>query len=93
MYGMPIGGGILLSMIESIIVLSLGAPGIPGSGFICLSVLLTQMNVPAEAIDLVMSIDSFIGMFRCMGNCLGDVAMASIFASSVGQMDMDVYRG
>lgn len=91
-YGVPIGGGMLLSMIVSIIVLSIGAPGIPGSGLICLSVLLTQMNVPVEAIGLVMGIDSLIGMFRCMSNCLGDVAVTSIVAKSEGQMDMKVYR-
>jgi Na+/H+-dicarboxylate symporter len=91
-YGVPIGGGMLLSMIVSIIVLSMGAPGIPGSGLICLSVLLTQMNVPVEAIGLVMGIDSLIGMFRCMSNCLGDVAVTSIVAKSEGQMDMEVYR-
>lgn len=91
-YGVPVGGGMLLSMVVSIIVLSMGAPGIPGSGLICLSVLLTQMNVPVEAIGLVMGIDSLIGMFRCMSNCLGDVAVTSIVAKSEGQMDMEVYR-
>lgn len=90
-YGVPIGSSTLLSMVISIIVLSMGAPGIPGSGLICLSVLLTQMNVPVEAIGLVMGIDSLIGMFRCMSNCLGDVAVTAIVAKSEGQMDMEVY--
>ncbi len=91
-YGVPVTGGMLLSMAVSIVVLSMGAPGIPGSGLICLSVLLTQMHVPVEAIGLVMGIDSLVGMFRCMANCLGDVAMTAIVARSEGQMDMDVYR-
>ena len=91
-YGVPVNGAMLLSMAISIVVLSMGAPGIPGSGLICLSVLLTQMNVPVEAIGLVMGIDSLIGMFRCMSNCLGDVAVTSIVAKSEGQMDMEVYR-
>jgi Na+/H+-dicarboxylate symporter len=91
-YGVPISGATLLSIIVSIVVLSMGAPGIPGSGLICLSVLLTQMNVPVEAIGLVMGIDPLIGMFRCMSNCLGDVAVTSIVAKSEGQMNMDVYH-
>ena len=91
-YGVPVGEGILLSMIVSIVVLSMGAPGIPGSGLICLSVLLTQMNVPVEAIGLVMGIDPLIGMFRCMSNCLGDVVVTSIVAKSEDQMNMEVYR-
>ena len=66
--------------------------GNDAAGLICLSVLLTQMNVPVEAIGLVMGIDSLIGMFRCMSNCLGDVAVTSIVARSEGQMDMEIYR-
>ena len=91
-YGVPISGATLLSIIVSIVVLSMGAPGIPGSGLICLSVLLTQINVPVEAIGLIMGIDPLIGMFRCMSNCLGDVAVTSIVAKSEGQMDMEVYH-
>lgn len=87
-----VGEGILLSMIVSIVVLSMGAPGIPGSGLFCLSVLLTQMNVPVEAIGLVMGIDPLIGMFRCMSNCLGDVVVTSIVAKSEDQMNMEIYR-
>ncbi|MBR5337383.1 MAG: dicarboxylate/amino acid:cation symporter [Lachnospiraceae bacterium] len=91
-YGVEITTGALVSMVISIIVLSIGAPGIPGSGLICLSVLLTQLGVPVEAIGLVMGIDSFIGMFRCMSNCLGDVAVSTIVAKSEGCLDMQVYR-
>ena len=90
-YGITVTGGMLLSMMSSIIVLSMGAPGIPNSGLICLSVLLAQMNVPVEAIGLIMGIDSFAGMFRTMNNCLGDVAVTSIVAKSEGEMDLNVY--
>lgn len=91
-YGIPIGGGMLLSVIVSIVMLAMGAPGMPGAGLICLSVLLTQMNVPVEAIGLVMGIDPLIGMFLCMSNCLGDAVVTSIVAKSEGQMNMEVYR-
>ncbi len=91
-YGIRVTGGVMLSMIISIIILSMGAPGIPGSGLICLSVLLTQMNVPVEAIGLVMGIDSLCGMFRTMSNCLGDVAVSTIVAKSENELDMAVYR-
>ncbi len=91
-YGVEINEGTLLSMIISIFVLSMGAPGIPGSGLICLSVLLTQMNVPVEAIGLVMGIDSIVGMCRCMSNCLGDVAVSTIVAKSENELDMSIYN-
>lgn len=91
-YGVPVTGASMLGMIVSIVVLSMGAPGIPGSGLICLSVLLTQMNVPAAAIGLVMGIDSLVGMFRTMNNCLGDVAVSTIVAKKENALDMDKYR-
>ena len=91
-YGVEISAIALVSMIISIIVLSMGAPGIPGSGLICLSVVLTQIHVPVEAIGLIMGIDAFCGMFRCMSNCLGDMAVSLIVAKSENELNMDIYR-
>ncbi len=91
-YGVQLSEASLAGMVFTIIVLSIGAPGIPGSGLICLSVLLTQLGVPAEAIGLVMGIDSLVGMFRCMSNCTGDVAVSLAVARSEKMLDMDVYR-
>ncbi len=91
-YGVEINEGALLSMIISIFILSVGAPGIPGAGLICLSVLLAQLNIPAEAIGLVMGIDSLCGMFRCMSNSLGDVAVSLIVAKSENALDMKLYK-
>lgn len=90
-YGVEIPSAALLSVVISIIVLSVGAPGVPGAGMICLSVLLTQLGVPVEAVGLVMGIDPLIGMLRCMSNCLGDVAVSCIVAKKENILDGDVY--
>jgi len=91
-YGVDVTGGAMLSLIVSIFVLSVGAPGIPGAGLICLSVLLAQTNIPVEAVGLVMGIDSVCAMFRAMSNCLGDVAVSTIVAKSENCMDMEIYN-
>jgi len=91
-YGVEIPPAALLSVVVSIIVLSIGAPGVPGSGLICLSVLLTQLGVPVEAVGLVMGIDPLVGMLRCMSNCLGDVAVSCMVAKQESILDMDTYR-
>ena len=90
-YGVQVTGASLTAMVFSIIVMSIGAPGIPGSGLICLSVLLAQLGVPTEAIGLVMGIDSLVGMFRAMSNCTGDVAVSLAVARSENMLDLDVY--
>ena len=91
-YGVTITGSALTAIIISIIVLSMGAPGIPGSGLICLSTLLTQVGVPIEAVGLVMGIDSFVGMFRCMSNSAGDVAVSILVAKLENMLDMGKYN-
>ena len=78
MYGVELTAATLSGLIVTIMILSVGAPGIPGSGLICLSVLLTQMNIPTEAVGLVMGIDALLGMFRTMANCTGDVVTGMI---------------
>lgn len=90
--GVTIPPAALVSVLISIIVLSVGAPGIPGSGLVCLSVLLAQLNVPIEAVTLVMGIDSLMGMMRCMSNCLGDVAISVIVAKQENCLDIDAYK-
>ncbi len=92
MYGMPISTGSLLTLAFSIVILSVGAPGIPGGVIICLSVLLEQLSVPNEGISLVMGIGPLLGMFLAMSNCLGDMIVTMIVAKSVGEIDMELYN-
>jgi Na+/H+-dicarboxylate symporter len=91
-FGVEINSSAMFSMVFSIIVLSIGAPGIPGAGLVCLSVLLTQLSVPAEALSLVMGIDSLMGMFRVAVNSTGDVAVSLIVAKTEGLLDKEQYR-
>ena len=91
-FGVDMGGSELFSMVFSIIVLSIGAPGIPGAGLVCLSVLLTQIGVPAEALSLVMGIDSLLGMVRTAVNSAGDVAVSLIVAKSEKLLDVEKYN-
>ena len=90
-FGVDINGGMMLSMFFSVFVLSVGAPGVPGAGLVCLSVLLTQLNVPLAGIGLVMGLDSLLGMMRAMSNSLGDVTASLIVAKSEKKLDMEKY--
>ena len=92
-FGITVDSSSLFSMIFSVLVLSVGAPGIPGSGLVCLSVLLVQLGVPAEALSLVMGIDSLLGMFRTAVNSTGDVAVSLIVARTENLLDIEKYYG
>ena len=90
-YGIPVPGESLISLAVTIIVLSMGAPGIPGGVVICLSVLLEQLQVPAEGVSLIMGIGPLLGMFMCMINCLGDVVVTTVIARKSGELNIDEY--
>lgn len=91
-YGVQITGSNLLMLAFTVIILTVGAPGMPGAGIICLTVLLEQLNVPTEVVSLFMGIGPLLGMFLCMCNCTGDAVVTTIVAKSVGELDMEQYK-
>ncbi|MGN0483861.1 MAG: cation:dicarboxylate symporter family transporter [Lachnospiraceae bacterium] len=91
-FGVEMDHTALFSMIFSVVVLSIGAPGIPGSGLVCLSVLLVQLGIPTEALSLIIGIDSMMGMFRTAVNSTGDVAVSLIVAKTEHLLDNQKYH-
>ena len=91
-YGVSLSGSEMFSLVFSILILSIGAPGVPGSAFICLSVLLVQIGVPVEAVGLLMGIDPILSMFRATSNTSGDAAVSLAVAKTEGLLDLNVYN-
>lgn len=91
-YGVSVPPSSLFSLAVTIILLSLGAPGVPGAALVCLSVVLAALNVPIEAIGLVIAIDPLLDMFITMSNTTGDVAAALIVARNEKLLDLETYR-
>lgn len=86
-YGVAIPFNMLLPLAVSIVLLSIGAPGVPGSGVIMMSMLVTQLGVPVESVALVIGIGPLVGMFINVTNCLGDVVATTIVAKSEKMID------
>lgn len=55
---------------------AVGAAGIPGAGMITLIIVLNAINVPIEAIALIMAPDRLLDMFRTVINVAGDACGA-----------------
>ena len=91
-YGVNVPMSALFSLAVTIILLSLGAPGVPGAALVCLSVVLTALKVPVEAIGLVIAIDPFLDMFITMSNTTGDVMAALVVARNENLLDEEKYR-
>lgn len=92
MYGVTVTSSMLPALAITVILLSLGCPGVPGAGLVCLGIVLNQLGVPIGAMGLVMAIDPVLDMFDTMSNTTGDVACAAITASKEGLLDRKIYN-
>jgi len=90
MYGVNVPASALPALALTIILLSLGCPGVPGAGLVCLGIVLEQLGVPIGAIGLVIAIDPVLDMFDTMSNTTGDIACATITASKEGLLNRDI---
>lgn len=81
----------LVSLAVTVILLSLGAPGVPGAGLLCTAVVLNAIGVPVEAIGLIIAVNPIIDMLDTMNNTTGDMAVSLVAAKSEGMLDRDVY--
>jgi Na+/H+-dicarboxylate symporter len=85
--------GIELSFMQQIIILlsatlaSVGTAGVPGSGLVMLTIVLSSVNLPMEAVGLLAGIDRILNMARVIPNILGDAATAVIIARGEGEFD------
>ena len=91
-YGVPIEGATLTTLIISVVALSLGCPGIPGAGMVCLTIIFPQIGIPAEAVAIIMGIYPLIGMIMTATNVTGDAVVTTIVAKQAKMIDMEKYN-
>lgn len=92
LYGVDVPISALPTLAITIILLSLGCPGVPGAGIVCLGIVLSLLGVPVNAMGLVLAIDPILDMFDTMSNTTGDVSCALITASKEKLVDWDVFN-
>lgn len=82
--------GVSLSLGDQVVVVvlsvltAIGAAGVPGGSIPLLAMVLTSVNVPAEAIALILGVDRLLDMCRTTLNVVGDIAAAVFVARSEG---------
>lgn len=70
---------------------SVGAAGIPGSGLIMMSLVLTSIGVPLETIAFVAGINHIMDMMRTMTNVTGDATVAVAVGRMAGEINVEEY--
>lgn len=91
-YGIELSGGMLLSLVISIIFLALGSPTVAGADLVIIAVLFEQIGVPIEAIGLILGIDAIFDMVQAVSNTTGDAAVTLVVAKSEELLDVDKYK-
>lgn len=91
-YGIELTAGMLLTVIATATLASIGTAGVPGVGLITLAMVLTSVGLPTEGIALIMGIDRIVDMARTAVNVTGDAVCTAIVAKQAGMIDRDIFN-
>ena len=90
-YGIDLGLSDLMTVVLTATLASIGTAAVPGVGLITLTLVLDQVGLPVEGIALIIGVDRLLDMLRTAVNVTGDATVATIVASSEGQLDREVF--
>lgn len=91
-FGVTVTSSMLLSLIISIMAFSIGAPGVPGSALVGLSIMLPQIGVPAEGVSIIMGIYSIVCMGQTVVNVTGDAVVTTVVSKLEKLIDVKKYN-
>ncbi len=84
--GMELGLAAQMTIILTAVLASIGTAAVPGAGIIMLVIILEAIGVPSAGIALILGVDRILDMIRTVVNVTGDAAVATIVASTEGQL-------
>lgn len=91
-YGINLSLEALLTLVVTATLSAIGAAGIPGTGFIMLSVVFTSVGLPIEGLALLAGIDRMREMVSTVLNILGDAVVAVYVANQEGEFNIAQYN-
>ena len=87
-YGIDLDLTQQLTIVLTATLASIGAAAVPGAGMVMLVIVLGAINVPAEGLALIFGVDRILDMLRTVVNVTGDATVATVVASSEGEINM-----
>ncbi len=81
-----------LTVILTATLASIGTAGVPGSGVVMLSMVITQVGLPIEAVGVIMGVDRLIDMVRTTVNITGDAICSTVIARSENAFDEETFN-
>ena len=71
---------------------SIGTAGVPGAGFIMLTMILTSLGLPLEGSALIAGIDRILDIIRTAVNITGDAVCTTIVCHQEGSLNREVFN-
>ena len=79
-FGINMGPADYTTLILTTLILSVGCPGIPGSGVIVISVLMSQVGIPAAALPIYLTVGTIMDPMGTANNVFGDITGTYVIA-------------
>jgi DAACS family dicarboxylate/amino acid:cation (Na+ or H+) symporter len=91
-YGIDLGFSDYIVVILTATLASIGTAAVPSAGTIMLTMVLTQVGLPAEGVGLILAVDRLLDMLRTAVNVCGDSAVTCFVARTENAIDVDVFN-
>jgi len=92
LYGIDLGMAGYATVVVTAVLASIGTAAVPSVGLVMLTLVFQQVNLPVEAIGLIIGVDRLLDMTRTAVNVTGDTIVTSVVAKSEGKLDMDIFN-
>ncbi|MDP1834333.1 MAG: dicarboxylate/amino acid:cation symporter [Chlamydiales bacterium] len=90
-YGITLEWHQVIAIVVAAVMSAVGAAGIPGTGYLMLSVVLAAVPLPIEGLTILVGIDRLREMFSTSLNIMGDAVCCVYVAKREGELDERQY--
>jgi Na+/H+-dicarboxylate symporter len=84
-YGLQLDFVTQFTVVLVALLTSIGVAGIPAASLVAITIILSTIGLPAEAVGLILAVDRVLDMFRTAVNVFSDSCGAVIIARSEGE--------
>ncbi len=84
-YGLDLSFAQQFTIVVVALLTSIGVAGIPAASLVAISIILTTIGLPVEALGLILAVDRILDMCRTSVNVFGDSCGAVIIAKLEGE--------
>lgn len=92
LYGIDLGMQGYVVVVLTAVMASIGTAAVPSVGLVMLTLVFEQVDLPVEAIGLILGVDRLLDMTRTAVNVTGDTVVTTVVAKSEGKLNMDVFN-